>query len=119
MYVNGVNESKHYNSKLVKVPLTLEDSGHHLTALVLPSISTKLDLPRLGEVVEIFKRRGYKLADKDLSYKSQIVDNFDFILGTKSTFCLPDTDVLFGEESVFSVSPVGVLLKGEIDQIIK
>ena len=52
--------------------------------------------------------------------KCKIIDKIDLILGTKSAFCIPENEIVFGKykSSLFSITPLGVLLKGNVDQLI-
>ena len=84
----------------------------------MPSINVKLKLPKLGKVVSGFKERGYLLADESLSNNSC---DIQLILGTRSAYCLPQQEHLFGStlESLYSETPAGVLLHGNVEQILK
>ena len=70
------------------------------------------------------KSIGYVFADESLTNESDAQFPIQFILGAKSFYCVPETDVVFGDSnnpyrSVYSVTPHGILLKGEIDQVLR
>ena len=106
--INGFNTSKNYSTKVVKVLIKLNG------AIVVPKINTQLELPGLGLVVGLFERKGYKLADSLLTSEMDAIPKLDFILGANSSYCIPETNVLFGKFSncIFSNTPIGVLLYG-------
>ena len=66
----------------------------------MPEIDICLNIPGLNEIVSAFVDKGYNLADAWLkSNTSDIIDKIDIILGSKSSFCIPETDVVFGKET--------------------
>lgn len=118
LIVNGINQSKQYNSRSVEIKIKLNNSDFVLRANVMPSINVNLSISNVGAVVKIFKNNGYILADKNLNEHSKKISDVDFILGTKSSHCLPETEIIFGQSSVFSNTSIGVMLKGNASQII-
>ena len=119
--VNGINTTQSYTTKLVEVRLQIGDKLRKIEALCMPSINVKLKLPKLGKVVSGFKERGYLLADESLSNNSCDIQGIQLILGTRSAYCLPQQEHLFGStlESLYSETPAGVLLHGNVGQILK
>ena len=119
--VNGINTTQNYTTKLVEVKLQIGDKLRKIEALCMPSINVKLKLPKLGKVVSGFKERGYLLADESLSNNSCDIQSIQLILGTRSAYCLPQQEHLFGStlESLYSETPAGVLLHGNVGQILK
>ena len=117
--VNGINISQKYKTKLVELHARFADKLFTLQALCLPSINIALKLPSLANVVNNLKRKGYELADKRLNENSEAISDIGLILGTKSSFCLPENDVVFGcdETSVYARTPVGVMLKGDVNKL--
>ena len=71
-----------------------------IQAVCIPHINIRLELPQLGKVVQGFTDKGYVLADSKLTCKDSIIDNVELILGSKSCYCLPQSEHLFGIESV-------------------
>ena len=118
--INGINTSQHYKSHLVEVPLQLGNSVKTLEAIVMPSIDIKLDLPGLSQIVEKFQSKGYVLADKFLNKSDNFISQVKFILGTKSSHIITDCDVLLGknEDSVYSKTPHGIILKGDVRNLL-
>ena len=117
--VKGINVLKRYKTRSVEVNLNVGGIQHTINALCLPEIDINLNLPNLSIVIKEFTDRGYDLVDDNLVGKDKI-DNIEFILGVKSAFCLPESEIVFGKEgkSVYSSTPAGILLKGDIDQLI-
>ena len=60
------------------------------------------------------------LADEHLTTDDKFISNIDFILGTGSSYCLPHSEHLFGLEglSLYSQTSLGVLLSGDINQML-
>ncbi|XP_068245414.1 uncharacterized protein [Palaemon carinicauda] len=120
--VNGFNSSRLYNTCSYKVSMMIGDRLCELEAMSVPSIKTCLKLPGLTSVVQGFIEKGYTVADKYLlNGKDEIMD-VDFILGSNSAYCLKENTVLFGDlegniPSVYSVTPLGIMLIGNLDQM--
>ncbi len=121
LIIHGINSAKEYLTKIVKVPLRLNDNIHTVNAVCIPEISIKLKLPNLGQVVNRIVQKGYSLADKFLQNTNDEVTKVQFILGAESSHCLPETDILFGKPipSVFSETHIGILLKGNLKRMIE
>ena len=121
LLVNGINGSKKYNTRLVEADLNLDGVKVSLHALCLPQININLHLPELEYVANTFKQKGYILADPDLIGSGNQLGNVDFILGSKSSFCIPEREILFGSNppSVYSESSIGILLKGDMNDLCR
>ena len=117
--LKGINGLQHYKMNLVEVPLNIDDNIKLIPALC-HNIDIALKLPGLGSIVTGFKNKGYHFADKNLHFLSDTIDDISLIIGTKSGYCLPDREYLFGcnNESLFSMTPIGVMLKGDINQLL-
>ena len=118
--INGINASQEYMSKVVEFQMQIGDDFKTIEALCFPFININLKLPGLGNVVRGFQNKGYSLADSFLTSKSTCIDDIDFILGSKSSYCIPDSEVIFGKKgkSVYSQTPYGIILKGDIDTLM-
>lgn len=118
--LNGINVSKQYKSKVVEFTLKFGSTERKLTAMTLPSLNINLNLPGLSKITKTFVDKGFQLADNYLLEGNDRISDIDFILGSKSSYCVPETDVLFGREnmSVYSLTPLGVMLKGDINQLL-
>ena len=79
-----------------------------------------MNIPNFNLNVDEFVRKGYHLADEQLVNGTDKIDDICFILGTKFGYCLPETDVIFGKEglSLYSQTPVGIILKGDAHQLM-
>ena len=119
--VNGMNASRQYDSRLVEIELMVKNKIYPIPAFCNPEISIKLNLKILGSIVNHFKSKGFELADEDLSELDDTISNIDLILGTKSSFLLPSTDVPFGRDnmSMYINTPLGVLLQGDVDKLVE
>ena len=119
--INGINISLSYVSKIVQFDMSIGEDLRTLQVFCIPSLNINLQLPGLSGVVRGFQEKGYVLADKFLTDTSNCIDNVDLILGTESTYCMPDHDIVFGAEgkSVYSETPHGIILKGDIGTLLK
>ena len=61
------------------------------------------------------------MADESLPNNSCDIQSIQLILGTRSAYCLPRQEHLFGSnlESLYSETPAGLLLHGNVEQILK
>ena len=119
--INTINDTKSIVTKLVEAFFKFGESERKLKALCLPSININLNLKGLPIVTGAFVDKGFKLADEYLFDKLDYISNIEFILGTTSGYCIPETEILFGKDncSLFSNTPVGVLLKGDITRLLQ
>ena len=115
--VNGFNEGKTYSTKVVSVPLKVDDKEVTVRAICVPKIKTHLKLPGLQRVARGFADRGYVLADPSLLHGDEIGD-IRFVLGMSDPEVLLEKPVVFGDPpSVFSETAAGVLLYGTVDRL--
>lgn len=119
--VNGINSSRDYSTKLVEMKVHFGTKECVLEALCLPIIHISLNLPGLSHIAHSFVKQGHLLADDFLLSGSNCIAGVQFILGTKSGHCLPESEVVFGAEgsSLFSRTPHGIMLKGDVRQIMR
>ena len=108
-------------TKEVKVDICFGNTIETLYAYIIPSININLNLPNLSKVVKMFTSRGFKLADNKLINYIDNISNLNFILGSKSNYCIPEQDILFGKNnhSVYSQTPIGIMLKGDIPSLLQ
>ena len=85
---------------------------------VLDEIPTALSLPKLGVLVGQFKSKGYQLADRSLNENSVGIKNLDLILGANEILQLDEKPVRLGKESGYISTKCGVILQGNLDQLI-
>ena len=106
---------------MVEANISFGNEERIVKALCIPSIDISLNIPNLNLIVDEFVRKGYHLADEQLVNGTDKIDNIGFILGTKSGYCVPETDLIFGKEglSLYSQTPLGVILKGDAHQLMK
>ena len=114
--VNGFNGSKDYKTRMVEVPLRTESGIHNIIAVCIPEIKININLPRLNEIARAFILRGYSLADPFLLDGSNMIRDLQFILGTRSAYCMKSTEKSFGLESqsIYADCPQGVMLMGMV-----
>lgn len=67
LIINGINQSKIYKSKLVRVNLKFGNCYKSLELLTLPRINITLFLPGLSRIVAHLVGKGYIMADECLS----------------------------------------------------
>ncbi|XP_068224897.1 uncharacterized protein [Palaemon carinicauda] len=116
--VNGINVPRSYDTKIVEVEMKFDRDTRVIYALCLPNINITLNLPKLNRVVNGFLSKGYKLADTRLLDGSEDISDIQLILGSKSSYCIPETEIVFGEKSIYSRTPHGVVLKGATETIL-
>ncbi|XP_068227922.1 uncharacterized protein [Palaemon carinicauda] len=116
--VNSINVPRSYDTKIVEVEMKFDRDSRVIYALCLPNINITLNLSKLNRVVNGFLSKGYKLADTRLLDGSEDISDIQLILGSKSSYCIPETEIVFGEKSIYSRTPHGVVLKGAIETIL-
>ena len=118
--ITGFNGTKSYKSKVVKVPIRIRDSSFSVSAMVVPDIDIKLNLPLLGTVVEAFQNKGYCFGDALLTKSTQEIGNIEVLLGSDAAHCILGKDVMFGETkpSIFIESYAGIMLAGNIKNFV-
>ena len=119
--IKGINAAKSFITKAVIVNMKVDNEIHCIRALCVPTLDIFLKLQKLGLVVQGFKNKGYKLADEYLDENSKAIDNIQLLLGSKSAHCLRTSDIGYGSNnsSAYSNSKLGVLLTGDVDQVLK
>ena len=119
--INGFNSPKTYVTKLVEIPIVLGNYNHNISAVVVPEICKKLELPLLEKVVEGFTSRGYSLADHQLSSNSTALNNIEFLLGSDFSHCFLGKDVALGRcrPSMYTETDIGIMLVGNIHYMSK
>lgn len=80
--VNGFNQSKKYETKIVSVNLKIGNDFHNVEAICIPNIPTSLNCPGLKGLANEFVSKGYLLADNALRHSDKI-NNLSFILSTR------------------------------------
>ena len=117
--LKGINSHKRYKTNIVEVELTLGNKVEKILAFCIPSIDISLNLDKLNSIVHEFKKKSYKLADDYLLNDICEIKDLDLILGTKSGFCVPETEIIFGPNNrqMFSKTPIGVILKGDENEL--
>ena len=117
--INGINAPKNYVTKEVELEVTFGFETQVIHAYCIPSLNITLSLPGLCDIVNVFKQKGYNLADSELSGEG--IFDIKFILGIKSSYCIPETDCLFGKDqkSVYSSTHLGVVLKGSVKRLLE
>ena len=118
--LNGINTLQHYRSKIVELDMGIGDSVHKIEAITIPNITVSMKISCLGDIVKVFQDNKLPLADSFLSPHENEINNLQFILGTKGAYCLPESDVVIGQDvkSVYSNTPSGILLRGDAAQLL-
>lgn len=118
--VTGINETKKYSTKSVSFTINLASRKYHIEALVLPKINIDLEIPKLPLIARKIMERGFSLADKDLLTNNGIISDVKLILGANSAHCFLDKNVFFGSNnlSMFSLTPFGAMLIGDVRQLL-
>ena len=116
--VKGINVPKSYKSKLVQGDFLIGNKNFRLQAYCLTDFGIDLNLDHLTDIASIFIDKGYTLADPDLLDSNKIND-IQFMLGTESSYCLAENEIVFGanNRSVYSKTHAGILLKGNAERM--
>lgn len=116
--VSGFNSAKTYRTYEVQVPLEFGGKVHDLVMVVLPEVSTKFLADGVSSVAVGFETKGYVLADPELKYDRNIVDNLEMVLGISASHVFREKVRMFGEdeenyflETAGGVMPIGHSLK--------
>ncbi|XP_068246865.1 uncharacterized protein [Palaemon carinicauda] len=116
--VNGINFPRSYDTKIVEVEMKFDRDSRVIYELCLPNINIAFNLPKLNRVLIRYLSIGYKLADARLLDGSEDISDIQLIWGSKSSYCIPKTEIVFGEKSIYSKTPHGVVLKGATETIL-
>lgn len=102
------------------MPFKLNDDMTLIHAVVIPNLEICLNNPNIKRIAKEFKNKGHKLADESLLQLVNDDISIDLLLGSESSYLIPEKDILFANnQSVFSETPYGVLIKGDINKILK
>jgi len=115
--VTGFNSSKEFCTKIVEMPIVIGNKSYNIPAICTNEFNINLKLSGLSSVAKKFVSKNYKLADERLLENTDQIKDLDFVLGTKSAFCLKTNEVCFGERSMYADSDIGVLLLGDLSQM--
>jgi len=118
--INGFNGSKLYKTKIVNIPFKLGDNLYNISAICVPYIKIKLELPLYGKVVSKLTKLGYSLADEMLSDQTSEIDDISMVLGAKSASCIPICTRTVGKctEAVLLETPRGVMIEGNLGALL-
>ena len=120
--VKGFNSCRNSKAKLVEVFLQVEDKNYRIKAVTVPKFDLAISAPKLGNVVETFKSKGYILADKHLGH--DLIADIEFMLGSNYGGVLPVISRHFTDDedsvpSCYLDTPLGVMLQGRAGLILK
>ena len=112
--IHGFNSVKKHCTKIVSIPLIINNNMIDIEAIVVPKLDIKFKIPHFDKITRTFKEKGYKLADIELS---SFIDNFDIVMGPEADQILLARTIPFGKNSIaqqshFLCSDAGVLLSG-------
>ena len=119
--IEGFNSQQTYHVDLVEVPLKIGEKWEIVHAICVPDIKIDLFLPNLKIVTEKFIDNKFCLADQLLASETDHVSNIGMIVGSNYFHLLPGRDVIYGRgkcPSMYSETPIGIVLYGEIQQIL-
>ena len=119
--LQGIPGSKKFLSDLLQFPIKVGNMTYQLEAYSIANLTFKLCNPYLYNVASQFKQRGYVLADPNLTKSPDKIQPVQIILGVNNSYILPEREIVFGHEnnSVYSLTPVGIVLKGDINLLLK
>ena len=116
--INGFNESKTLDTRLVNVQLRINNTVRNFEAVVVPNIRSSVDSSELAELVASFRSCNIELADK---YLTRDDGEIDILLGANGLQVLPVQSCIFGEreKSLFFYSCEGVMLSGNVTHLLQ
>ena len=119
--IKGFNETKKYNTKIVNLDFLVGDKVRKIQALCVPEINIKIKIPNLCNIAKHFTDKGYSIADKALLDGSDEISNIEFLLGSKSSYCLKTNEIDFGpnKDSIYGQTDLGVILMGDSNVILR
>ena len=117
--VRGINNSKVYETQEVEMNFRFDGKLTKIRLYVLEKIPTNLSLPKLGEVVKKFRTKGYDLADRNLKENSKYIKDLDVMLGAGALAKLDEKIVRFGAGSIYLETNQGLVLQGDLDNMIE
>ena len=106
----------------MEIFLRVGDKDYRIKAVTVPKFDLSISAPKLDNVVETFKSKGYTLADKHLG--DDLIADIEFMLGSNYAGVLPVISKHFkaNEDSIPSCyldTPLGVMLQGSASYILK
>ena len=118
--VKGINVPKQYDTKIVEFEMGIGKDSKLIQAVCIPSIEITLELEGLSKVVAGFTSKGYSLVDDRIKYCKDEISDIQIILGSKSSYCIPESEVTFGNknQSLYSDTPYGIMLKGDVNTLL-
>ena len=123
MQIDGFNESKHYATKIVALPLQIAGQITEIKAVCLDNIRTNFCAKNVKDVARSFSQKGFQLADRWLiNNTGDVITDIQVVLGSEDDDVLPMTPVLFGEsarKSSYMETSAGIVLSGNIDRIME
>lgn len=112
--LSGFNSTVNYDTKVVKVPIWLGDEQHNFEAICVPEINTKLRILGLQKVSQIITKKGYKLADR-YHVLGDDINNINLIIGANALYCIPEKNISFGVNGLYSETPLGIMLVDDVN----
>ena len=120
--IKGFVAAQNVKTNIVEVPIKIDNSILKIPAICIDSINTSFSSDNMLEVINLFEKKGYKLADTKLKActASGIVNDIELILGSESSHILPSREIVFGESdpSAYIETPVGVMLSGNYSKML-
>jgi len=117
--IHGFNAKKRIKTKIVTVPILINEVTHNIKAIVVPSIDITLECTHMNSISKDFRKKGYLLADRQLG-DSDTVSDFDLVMGPDSVRLLCLQTVLFGKpvgSSAYLQTEIGVMLLGDTEDM--
>lgn len=96
--IKGFNTQQGYTTKLVKIPLKINEKWKHIPALTIPEIKINIKVPRLSCIFETFRNKVYELADTKLEGTTSSISGLNLLLCAKWSHCIPYRVGVLGPE---------------------
>ena len=116
--INGFNGPKSYNTKIVELPMKMNNGAVFLLrAVCVPKIDVQFFVPGMGNIVKMLKLKRHHLGDKLLNEKTDFVSDVQIMLGTAASFVISTQTVVFGDSSTIIQTPYGVMIEGNLETV--
>ena len=115
--ISGFNESKIFDTKIVRVNCSIAGKNVELNATVVPEIKTKIKSPNFAKIKSLFAKNNLTLADKCLGDAGSV----GILLGVDNAGVLPLASCVINGDANALVycSKLGYLLAGDVSVLIR
>jgi len=118
--VTGFNGDKYYDTQIVQLSTTINGKQQNFNAVVVPQMKTKVNHPKIKQIVSAFDAENISLAD-NLFRDAGDDGTVDLLLGVDAAHILPVQSCRFGPRdspSLVYYCAKGVMIAGDISTLL-